>query len=144
MAELYRVAPNRPDEGNVGEVFRTGKPLINNAVDQARLLANAPGASSPAGRADVVMPEMTGPELAAAIRVRYPDLPIIYPSGTPRAHWTSGCGWNPTPFSWAAATGTRLLTPPPAAMSYVNSVRPYQSFASARPGNVKKYPPPYG
>jgi CheY-like chemotaxis protein len=30
---------------------------------------------------DVVMPDMTGPELAAAIRTRYPDLPIIYTSG---------------------------------------------------------------
>lgn len=30
---------------------------------------------------DVVMPRMTGPELAAHVRGRYPDLPILYMSG---------------------------------------------------------------
>jgi CheY-like chemotaxis protein len=30
---------------------------------------------------DVVMPSMTGPELAAALRTHHPDLPVLYMSG---------------------------------------------------------------
>jgi two-component system cell cycle sensor histidine kinase/response regulator CckA len=30
---------------------------------------------------DVVMPSMTGPELAAALRTHRPDLPVLYMSG---------------------------------------------------------------
>jgi len=30
---------------------------------------------------DVVMPAMTGPELAAALRTHHPDLPVLYMSG---------------------------------------------------------------
>jgi two-component system cell cycle sensor histidine kinase/response regulator CckA len=30
---------------------------------------------------DVVMPDMTGPELAAALRIHHPDLPVLYMSG---------------------------------------------------------------
>jgi PAS domain S-box-containing protein len=47
MAEMYRVAPYRPDEGNIGEIYRTRRPLLNNAVDPVRLMANAPPATRP-------------------------------------------------------------------------------------------------
>jgi two-component system cell cycle sensor histidine kinase/response regulator CckA len=47
MAEMYRVAPTRLDEGTSGTLSRTRTPLVDNAVDQARLLANAPPATRP-------------------------------------------------------------------------------------------------
>ena len=31
--------------------------------------------------ADVMMPDMTGPELAARLRAIYPDLPVLYQTG---------------------------------------------------------------
>lgn len=46
---------------------------------------------------DVAMPRMSGDELAAEIKVRWPDLPILLISGYARTH-SSDLGFLPKPF----------------------------------------------
>ena len=49
---------------------------------------------------DVMMPEMTGSELANAIRVRRPGLPVLFMSGLPKGlEWSEPGGFLPKPFT---------------------------------------------
>ena len=51
---------------------------------------------------DVMMPEMTGSELANAIRVRRPGIPVLFMSGLPKGlEWSEPGGFLPKPFTRA-------------------------------------------
>jgi PAS domain S-box-containing protein len=72
---------------------------------------------------DVVMPGMTGPELAAALRVHHPGLPVLYMSGYtaaalgPQIHLDSNSVLVEKPFTRSTLLGAvRILSgsPPPA------------------------------